>query len=127
MPSCARVPAPSVRFRTSSRSVDLLHESHAEHRRGNAEDEVVVGCLGGEVRLRDVAARRVAGTVIALADDEQRMHAAVTLRRSAVRLKRASRMGPFNVMNAGTVLRAPNAVAMANCGLTVPEVPPMPG
>ena len=30
-------------------------------------------------------------------------------------------MGPFSVMNEGTVLRAPKAVAMATCGLTVPE------
>ncbi len=33
--------------------------------------------LGGEVRLRDVAARRIARAVVALADHEQAMHAAV--------------------------------------------------
>jgi hypothetical protein len=44
-----------------------------------------------------------------------------------VATNRASRTGPFNVMNEGTVFCAPNAVATATCGLTAGEVPPTAG
>ncbi len=42
-------------------------------------------------------------------------------------LKRASRMGPFAVMNEGSVFCAPNAVAVGTCGFAAGEVPPIAG
>src|SRR2546425_8247817 len=42
-------------------------------------------------------------------------------------LKRASRTGPLRVMNEGTVLSAPKAVATATSGFTAGLVPPVGG
>ena len=42
-------------------------------------------------------------------------------------LSRASRTGPSIVTNAGSTLRAPNAVAISTCGLTAGLVPPAAG
>ena len=42
-------------------------------------------------------------------------------------LNRASRTGPSRVMNDGTTLRAPKAVATSTCGFTAGLVPPMAG
>src|SRR6266542_2305918 len=46
---------------------------------------------------------------------------------SGLSLKRASRTGPFAVMNHGTLLAPPASVASATCGLSAGEVPPVAG
>ena len=46
---------------------------------------------------------------------------------SGLNLKRASRTGPWLLMNEGTTFFAPNAVAMPTWGLTAGLVPPTAG
>src|SRR5262249_48317688 len=58
---------------------DGLDQARAEHRRRDAEDDVVLRNRGGEVVLSQVAARGVAGSVAAAGDGEEGVNAAIAL------------------------------------------------
>ena len=80
-----------------------------------------------EVLLLDRAVARVAAAPVhPTADDEQRVHAAVR-EPSGLYRKRASRIGPSGLMNEGTLLRAPKALASGTWGLLRGLVPPTAG
>ena len=67
----------ALRLRLISAVRDHLHQARAEDRRGDAEDDVVARDLRLEVFLRGCAAAGIARAVVAAADHEQRVHAAV--------------------------------------------------
>jgi hypothetical protein len=126
MPMAARPAAPSVRFRTSSDSV--IDSMSPMPNTGVGMRKITLFC--------DTACAKLSCTMLQpLAFPVPSLRWLITYSACTPpsawpfgsRLKRASRMGPFSVMNEGTVLRAPNAVAMANWGFTAGAVPPIAG
>ena len=95
--------------------------------RRNSEDDIRIAALTGErvsgrpeVGLSDVATRGIAAS----RDDEDRSCTSPSFVPFGFRLKRASRTGPFWVMNHGTSFLAPFRVAIAIKGFWEGLVPP---
>ena len=116
-----RADAVAARFASQRRVRDHFDQPGTEHRRRNAEDHVVVGELGGEVRLLQRARPAPGRPVI--------VNSAWTPpsgEPSRFQMNLASRTGPFTDRNDGTV-SPPPFVANATCGLTAGLVPPLKG
>ena len=108
----------SAHIRQDRRVGDRLDQSRTKHRRRDPKNDVWISALPSQqipcrqkIGLGDIAA----GGVPAAGDDEHGMHFAIG-RSVQLRLKRASRMGPFAVMNHGTEFLAPSSVATGISG-----------
>ena len=102
---------------------DLLHQPGAEHWSRDAEDHVVIGHFGREVRLLHRAGRCRAGTSV---DREQRVDAPV---RRAVVIPHEAGLSyrPVDERNEGTASVPPLRLANAIWGLTAGLDPPTAG